>query len=305
MIGQQKIKDFYTSDNGLLRPPGQLPDGGHFTVYRLEDFCNDPVPSAAYSRKDFYKIVLTRGHATYHYADQHRLLLPGQHALVFTDTYLPYSWEIHEPCHGYCCLFTADFLPRHTSLNSATLALFSAAEPFFYLTPDQAVAFSGLFEQMFRAQDSPYAYKYELLFHYVMTCTHEALQLVLPAADPPRTAATRLAAAFQRVLARQFPLFLPTQRLPLHTAQALANHLSVSVNHLNRVLKAVTGRTTSQLLAERLLQEARALLYHTDWPVADISYCLGFEEPTHFTRFFRRHAHCTPSSLRPRRESGQ
>jgi AraC family transcriptional activator of pobA len=46
------------------------------------------------------------------------------------------------------------------------------------------------------------------------------------------------------------------------------------------------------------VQEARTLLLHTDWPIGHISYCLGFEEPTHFTRLFRKYAHCSPSSLR-------
>jgi len=295
----QTLADFYTPAKPHLRPPGSLRGGGHFTVYRLEDFCADPALSAAYTRKDFYKIVFaTNGHAIYHFADQHRPLRPGQAALVFTDTHLPYSWEILEVCQGYCCLFTADFLPVHTPLNSAALGLFTAPEPFFYLMPAQAAAFGTLFEKMLAEQDSTYPHKYELLFHYVMECAHEALKLAPPTETREPTAATRLAAAFQDVLARQFPIFSPSQRVALRSAQAFADQLAVSVNHLNRVLKEVTGKTTSQLLAERLLQEARALLHHTDWPIGHISYSLGFEEATHFTQFFQRHAHCTPSSLR-------
>lgn len=298
MIQVQTITDFYTPAKPRLRPPGTLRGGGHFTVYRLQDFCADPAPSAAYTRKDFYKIVLTGGDATYHFADQHRPVAPGQHALVFTDTHLPYSWEVHgDPC-GYCCLFTADFLPAHTPSNSVALAIFTAAEPLFYLTSAQAAAFGALFEKMLTEQDLTYPHKYELLFHYVMECAHEALKLAPPTETRELTAATRLAAAFQDALARQFPVFSPSQRLELRSAQAFADRLAVSVNHLNRVLKNVTGKTTSQLLAERLMQEARALLHHTDWPIGHISYSLGFEEATHFTQFFQRHAHYTPSSVR-------
>ena len=296
-IQTQTLADFYT-DKVAMRPPGSLRGGGYFTVYRLEDFCADPAPSAAYSRKDFYKIVLTTGEATYHYAGQHRQLTLGQQALVFTDTQLPYSWDIHSPCQGYCCLFTQDFLPAHTPLSSAALAIFRAAEPFFYLTPAQGAAFGDLFGKMLAEQDSAYPHKYELLFHYVMTCAHEALKLAPPTAARGATAATRLAAAFQHLVDRQFPIFSPTQRLALRTAQAYADHLAVHVNYLNRTLKAVTGKTTSQLLAERVVQEARALLHHTDWPISYISECLGFEEPTYFAQFFRRHTHCSPSQLR-------
>ncbi|WP_152981799.1 helix-turn-helix domain-containing protein, partial [Hymenobacter sp. AT01-02] len=108
----------------------------------------------------------------------------------------------------------------------------------------------------------------------------------------------RLADAFRTLLAQQFPIISPSQRLALYTAQAFADRLAVHVNSLNRTLKATTGKTTSQLLAQRLVQEARALLVHTDWPIGQIGYCLGFDEQTHFTSFFKRHAQCTPTEAR-------
>lgn len=33
---------------------------------------------------------------------------------------------------------------------------------------------------------------------------------------------------------------------------------------------------------ERVMQEANALLLYSDWTISQISYSLGFEEPTHF-----------------------
>lgn len=90
----------------------------------------------------------------------------------------------------------------------------------------------------------------------------------------------------------------PARRLALRTPQAFAEALAVHVNYLRRTLKAVTGKTTTQLLAERVVQEARTLLRPTDWPISTISCCLGFEEPTHFAQFFRRHTGRTPSQMR-------
>lgn len=63
-------------------------------------------------------------------------------------------------------------------------------------------------------------------------------------------------------------------------------------------MKEVTGKTTTQLIAGRLGQEAHALLRHTSWNVAEISYCLGFEEAAHFSNFFRKHLGVTPSAVR-------
>jgi AraC-like DNA-binding protein len=301
MIALQTLADYY-ADKAPLLQPGSGRNGGHFSVWRLEDFHSDMSLVGIYSRKDFYKItLLTGGPATYHYADQCLALEPGQPALVFTNTQVPYTWKVPDlqQCRGHCCVFTEDFLPAHTHLRPAAWSVFAPGRPaFFRLTPVQAVAFGDLFEKMLTEQASNYPYKYELLYHYLMECIHGGLKLQ-PVAEPSGdTAATRLAAAFGTLLASQYPIVTPARRLELRTPQDFADALSVHVNYLNRTLKTVTGKTTTQHLAERLVQEARTLLLHTDWPINRISFCLGFQEPTHFTQLFRKYAHCTPSQVR-------
>jgi AraC family transcriptional activator of pobA len=300
MIGLQTLAEFYADRLPLLLPSG-LRGGADFSAWRLEDFLSDMALVGIYSRKDFYKITLTTGPATYICADQRLVLAPGEQALVCTNTQVPYTWEVPADgaCRGYCCVFTEGFLPAHTHLRPADWAIFAPDKPaFFRLTAAQATAFGGLFEKMLAEQASDYPYKYELLYHYLMECIHGALKLEPVAELHGATAATRLAAAFGTLLASQYPIVTPARQLALRTPQAFADALAVHVNYLNRALKDATGKTTTQLLAERLVQEARTLLLHTDWPIGHISYCLGFEEPTHFTRLFRKYAHCSPSSLR-------
>jgi AraC family transcriptional activator of pobA len=300
MIGLQTLAEFYADRLPLFLPTG-LRGGADFSAWRLEDFLSDMALVGIYSRKDFYKITLTAGPATYVCADQRLVLAPGEQALVCTNTQVPYTWEVPDDgaCRGYCCVFTEGFLPAHTHLRPADWAVFAPDKPaFFRLTAAQATGFGGLFEKMLVEQASDYPYKYELLYHYLMECIHGALKLEPVAELHGATAATRLAAAFGTLLASQYPIVTPARQLALRTPQAFADALAVHVNYLNRVLKDSTGKTTTQLLAERLVQEARTLLLHTDWPIGHISYCLGFEEPTHFTRLFRKYAHCSPSSLR-------
>lgn len=298
MLHAQTLPAFYADK--LALPPPSSGRSGHFAVFRLEDFAAETAPAATYGRKDFYKIMLGTGHATYHYADQHLLLEPGQHALVFANARVPYGWEVHSlPYCGYFCVFTEEFLLAHAHLRANDWAVFQPAGPaVFRLAPVQAASFGELFEKMLAEQASDFPYKDDLLFFYFMECVYGALRLAPPPEPHGTGGASRLAASFQALQARQYPIVSPAQRLELRTAQAFADRLAVHVNSLNRVLKAVTGKTTSQLLAERLVQEARALLRHTDWPIGQIGYCLGFEEQTHFTQFFRRYAGCTPSALR-------
>lgn len=275
--------------------------GGYFVAVRLEDFSAASVAATAiYSRKDFYKISLISGNASYFHRGQEYRFSPEDWGLIFTNRDDPYRWEVHEgTCSGYSCMFTEDFLPLHTYLRPADWAVFNgSSQSVFILKKEERVFFESLFKKMITEQAAVYAYKYDLLFLYVLECIHGALKLEPEAEPRKQTAATRLTDSFKNLLAGQFPLVYPHQEIALRSAQDFAGRLAVHPNYLNRALKEVTGRTTSQLINERMMQEARALLLHSNWTVSQISNSLGFEEATHFTRAFRAHTGQTPSSLR-------
>jgi AraC-like DNA-binding protein len=100
------------------------------------------------------------------------------------------------------------------------------------------------------------------------------------------------------LLERQFPVESLHQRLGLRTAKDYADRLSIHVNHLNKVLKENTGKTTTQIIGSRILQEAKILLKQTNWNISEIAWSLGFEEVAHFSNFFRKHASLSPNAFR-------
>jgi AraC family transcriptional regulator, transcriptional activator of pobA len=299
MVQQQTLSDYSTSVPQA--PANGHPGGGYFVAVRLDDFSAESLAATTiYSRKDFYKISLITGHATYHYLDRTYTVEPGECVLVFTNRDVPYRWEVHEGvCSGYSCMFTADFLPLHTHHRPTDWTVFDAdGQSVFRLGPDERERFVTLFQKILAEQASSYRYKYDLLFVYVLECIHDAMKLQPEAVTLPQTAATRLVASFNALLASQFPLVYPYQELELRNPQAYADKLAVHTNYLNRALKTVTGKTTTELLTERIMQEARALLLHSNWSISQISDSLGFDEPTHFGRAFRKHTGQTPSALR-------
>jgi len=77
-----------------------------------------------------------------------------------------------------------------------------------------------------------------------------------------------------------------------------ADRLSVHVNHLNKVLKEQTGKTTTDLIRSRMIQEAKILLRQTDWTISEIAYSLGFEEVAHFSNYFKKQTASTPLAFR-------
>jgi len=268
-----------------------------FNVFQIE---TDGAATRIYSRKDFYKICLTTGKSIINYAD--RSFEQEGTILFFGNPHIPYSWETISTSYiGYTCLFSEEFFKaseRTESLQHSPLFKIGGT-PILKITEEQRLFLSNIFQRMIIEQGTDYTYKGDLLRNYINLIIHEALKLQ-PSEhyDQHKNAASRLTSVFLELLERQFPIESADKPLQLKTAQDYSNALNVHVNYLNRAVKEVTGKSTTTHITERIVSEAKALLYHTDWNIAGIAYALGFEYPTYFNNFFKRLTGTNPKSLR-------
>jgi AraC family transcriptional regulator, transcriptional activator of pobA len=83
-----------------------------------------------------------------------------------------------------------------------------------------------------------------------------------------------------------------------HDARHYADALALPGPALARALTRITGRTTKELVTERVMVEAARLLRYTDLTVGEIAYRVGFEDPLYFSRAFKRHSGRSPQTYR-------
>jgi AraC-like DNA-binding protein len=292
----ETIEQFYKGKNWL---PENLRNGiGHFNVFRLEPYVGNNASPVPYRRRDYYKIMLVIGNAKVHYAD--KVIEVQKHALSFSNPQIPYSWEQKERISGgFFCIFNKNFFHQYGNLNQ--YAVFQpGGTPVFELTTEQVEKVTSIYNRMFEEINSDYIHKYDVLRTLVFELIHFALKMQ-PSANfdaQPINASKRISTLFLELLERQFPIDDSHQSVELRSAADFAHQLNIHVNHLNRAVKETTQKTTSQLIAERILQEAKILLKHTSWSVAEIAYALGFTEPTHFNNFFKKHIQLSPLKFR-------
>ena len=77
-----------------------------------------------------------------------------------------------------------------------------------------------------------------------------------------------------------------------------ASALAMTPDRLNDHVKRATGVTAGHLIRQRVLTEAKRELVFTGRPIHDIAYALGFTDPSHFARFFRKQTGMTPQDFR-------
>lgn len=285
-----------------LLPQGLHRDIGHFNVFdiaqtieRLRNTSEMP-----YNRRKYYKVSLIRGKNRAEYAD--KIISIEKNALLFATPKVPYHYVPQDENQGGTfCVFTEDFFIKdraHHSLQD--LPIFQPGNiPLFEIDDALADEIQLLFNKIKNEIASDYIFKYDLIRNYVVELIHYG-QKLQPASklSTSNDSSMRVVSLFIELLERQFPIETSEQRLQLKSAKDFADRLAVHVNYLNKKLKESTGKTTTEIIAERIVQEAKILLKQTQWSVSEIAYALGFEEISHFSNFFKKKTSLAPLEFR-------
>jgi AraC family transcriptional activator of pobA len=293
----ESLEDFYKRKFDWM-PEKIRNEIGHFNVFShqvVEAGKNKTLP---YKRRDFYKIMFVVGNLEMAYAD--RVVTIQKQALFFSNPQIPYKCgqlELIED--GVYCIFNRNFF-----LNFGDLSQYSVFQPngnrVFELTDEQADQVRVIYQKMNDELQSDYAFKYDVLRNLVFELIHFAMKMQ-PASEHEKiqvNASQRISTIFLELLERQFPIEENHPKINLRSASDFADQLNIHVNHLNRAVKETTQKTTTQLIAERLLQEAKVLLRYSKWNVAEIAFALGFTEVTHFNNFFKKYVEVSPTKFR-------
>lgn len=293
----ETLKDFYEGRTDLLSVALHK-EMGHFNVFKLDPYVGEGAAAAPYRRRDYYKVTLVDGNGKFLYADKE--IEVQNYALVFSNPQIPYSWENRDRItSGFFCIFDQSFFHHYGNLNQYSVFQ-SSGNAVFELTKEQFNFMQGMYARMFDELNSDYLHKYDVLRTIVYEMVHFALK-IQPTESLKKhhiNASGRISSLFLELLERQFPIDNLNQTVQLRTPSDYAEKLNVHVNHLNRAIKENTDKTTSQIIAERILKEAKILLKQTTWNVSEISHLLGYSELTHFNNFFKKHMQISPVKFR-------
>jgi AraC family transcriptional activator of pobA len=95
---------------------------------------------------------------------------------------------------------------------------------------------------------------------------------------------------FKKMVDQNFP-----KNLSISQYASLVN---VSTHQLNSIVKAISGKTTSGIIKERVILESKQLLNFSELTISQIAGQLGFEDSSYFARFFKRQIGFSPQDYR-------
>ncbi|SHN43256.1 AraC family transcriptional regulator [Chitinophaga sp. CF418] len=77
-----------------------------------------------------------------------------------------------------------------------------------------------------------------------------------------------------------------------------AGELFVTANHLNRIVKKITGTPASSHIQQHIIMEAKRQALHSNVSMKEIAYLLGFEDHSHFSKYFKNNSGMNFSSFK-------
>ncbi len=254
------------------------------------------------NRRDFYKILIvtkgiglfTTGLNTY-YIDRPTILFIHPADII--------TWKNMTPGEvgGYYVLFRKKFSDEQPMLKAAIekYALFNDNKrKVIRLTEDRTATICGLFEKMKAEELAGQRYNEDAIQAYIQLLMLEASR---DASFPDPDSVNeeyRHVHAFFNLLEQETAQINYDNPIRLRTAKEFASTLAIHPNHLNALLKKHTGENVSTHIKNRLLEESKVLLLHTDWSIQDISMSIGFADQPNFNQFFKKHTGLTPNGFR-------
>ncbi|PSL23362.1 AraC family transcriptional regulator [Chitinophaga ginsengisoli] len=253
------------------------------------------------NRRDFYKILFIRegsglfslGMNSYH-IDGNTILFLHPNEII--------SWRsISSSLVGHYCLFKKRYVEEYPllKLTMEKHQLFSdTSRSVIRLQPDSVEVINSLYMQMHEQAGKGGALVEEAIAAYLQLIIIESVKTAdFPGPDGVSDEYGHIHHFFQLLEAEASQI---NQQRPMRikTVKEFADSLDLSPNYLNALLKKHTGQNVSTHIKNRLLEESKALLLQTDWPLHEIGISMGFAEHPNFTQFFKKNLGITPSEFR-------
>lgn len=255
------------------------------------------VPVMQPFRHEFYAVAIKTKGKGVAYAGHHKKFPKGS-TIFFNSPFQILSWDIVPDWEGYYILFTQEFISQSRYFNDIL-------EGFPFLRIDKSIPFEispndlevivSIFEKIYEEYHNDHSDKFQLieahvllLLSYVRRYFSEQVPFET-ATKALRKADLKLMSRFQSLIQTSFLSGeIPSEDTSPHAVGYYAEQLSIHPNHLNAVVKAVSGQTALQLIHHHVIQQAKAYLVHTEMSVQEIAYALHIDSPNYFSRFFKK-----------------
>jgi AraC family transcriptional activator of pobA len=273
-----------------------------FTILSIPDIHTQIPYKSPNLRADYFSFILTIEGSGVYYLDDNKFPF-GSGTIYFTNPGHIKSYELNESKEAFIITLNENFLREnvHPEIFAEFPFLLAEIAPPNKPSQDDFEEFILLYKQILSEFQKDSKYKNKIignLFLILLLKIKEKFWLNYNPIDEGNRN-SQIVTSFKQLLESESRKVMDGKQNDSKLyVQYFAEKLNLHPNYLNSVIKSKTGKTVNDWISKRTLSVAKSLLMSTSYSSKEIAYKLGFSEPTHFSRFFKKHTHLSPSTFR-------
>jgi AraC-like DNA-binding protein len=246
-------------------------------------------------RADFYHIIWIHSGKGEYMVD----FLPvkfSADSILFINKGKVHGLDRHEKFDATFILFTDNFFCRHESdtrfLHSTILFHDLMDNAALKLKEGKASLYSIL--QLMHGE----LLHVNKMFHYESLQNHLHNFLILADREKRSAGFTEISKGADVDYTVLFNELLDAHFTKVRSVKEYSDKIHISEKRLGKATSKVLGKSPKEIINDRVLLEAKRLLVYTNQSIKEISFQLGFAEPTNFIKYFKLQSGITPSKFR-------
>ncbi len=264
-----------------------------FFVFRLDELSSGTTLKMPPYQKDFYQITLILNPENAIADIDANLNNTLENTLYFLSPDHIFSWQRTINTTGFIVYFKAEFLDFFKGSFKSDFSFFDlSVENFLKLDNNDVQNITFDFNKLYKEYYTPNTYRNQILQSSLLSFLFKikSIKEISGTKNKKLNKKEELVYHFRNLVMNSY--------IKHKKVSDYAKLLHVSPNSLNQTVKSVLGKTAKEIITEKVTQEAKRHIKYSADDISEISYSLGFDEPTHFIRFFKKQTSLTPKEYR-------
>lgn len=270
-----------------------------FAIVRVEELgMKIPHNSPVFRPDHFNIIVVPDGSATYLINDTIFEISSHQILFIRPDTFLSYRW-LHVG-RAYMISFSASFFLQFWASGINEIQRLDNCKGYIAnLTEEMMKNVEQICQNIYKETTSQIPYKYELITNLILNLLLLIRrQQQIKQQEVPVNTSNPYVTQFFLDLENNFSTIISGETKVLLRAKDYANRQNLNENYLSKTVCTHSGKTVSQWIHEKLINEIKFLLKYTDKSMREIASLYGFHDLNYFYNYFKRHTKNAPGLFR-------
>jgi AraC family transcriptional activator of pobA len=246
-----------------------------------------------HKHNSYLVVLFTKGSGTHEVDFSSYKVKPGSVFLLSPGQ--THHWELSKDAEGFIFLHSRDYYDQaysHNALDSFPFFYSRQNLPVIYLNKKNEKGIQDLFAGILKEYNSDIILKYRKICSLLDILYIELSRIYLGGNYKKVVSSSNYSMKL-----KQFEQLINENFMELKSPSEYASRMNISAKHLNRISQSLTGKSTSDLISDRVILEAKRMLLHSENTISEISELLGYHDYSYFSRLFKKVCGETPTEF--------